>query len=206
MSMPEKESIQCPRCGSEVELTLWQSINTDMDFAIPDIISGKLFDVTCPDCGQQIRVDYTMLFNDMIHQVMIQYLPKDEIEEISLSGFMMRRIVARARVVTSQASLSEKVAIFNAGLDDRIVELLKVFIVKDASDRFGWRGVDDIHCYPGDDELTFDLRIGDEFKHTVIPLKVYHGLETKYGNKIAESEEEMVIDYDWAMRFLDSLN
>ena len=44
MSIPNKRTIKCPKCGKEIEFTLWQSINTDMPFAIPDIISGKLFE------------------------------------------------------------------------------------------------------------------------------------------------------------------
>ena len=66
-----KQTIKCPKCGADISFTRWQSINTQMNFAIPDIISGKLFDVDCKKCGQHIHLNYPLLFNDMIHSVMI---------------------------------------------------------------------------------------------------------------------------------------
>ena len=65
MSIPVKQTVTCPKCGKPIEFTMWQSINTEMDFALPDIISGKLFEVSCKGCGFTSRVDYPILFNDM---------------------------------------------------------------------------------------------------------------------------------------------
>lgn len=81
MSIPHKQTVKCPKCGEEIEFTLWQSINTEMNFAIPDIISGKLFEVECKKCGYKTHVNYPMLFNDMIHNVMIYSVAPDSTEE-----------------------------------------------------------------------------------------------------------------------------
>ena len=43
MSMPSEETVKCPKCGEDMHFTYWRAIKTEMDFAIPDIISGKLF-------------------------------------------------------------------------------------------------------------------------------------------------------------------
>ncbi len=81
MSMPHREKIKCPKCGKELEYTMWDSINTQMDFAIPDIISGKLFEVVCDRCGQKLHLMYPILFNDMIHNVMIHYVMPGQEQE-----------------------------------------------------------------------------------------------------------------------------
>ena len=61
MSQSMKHNAPCPGCGRELEFTLWQSINTETENAREDIISGKLFDVVCPDCGYKARVQYPIL-------------------------------------------------------------------------------------------------------------------------------------------------
>ena len=51
MAQSSIHTADCPGCGKALEFTLWQSINTEIENARDDIISGKLFDVVCPDCG-----------------------------------------------------------------------------------------------------------------------------------------------------------
>ena len=81
MSMPRTEKAVCPKCGREFEYTMWQSINTQMKFAIPDIISGKLFEAVCSGCGETYTMDYPILFNDMLHKVMIHYVAEEDVDE-----------------------------------------------------------------------------------------------------------------------------
>ena len=130
MSIPHKQTVKCPKCGEEIEFTLWQSINTEMDFAIPDIISGKLFEVECKKCGYKTHVNYPMLFNDMIHNVMIYSVAPDSTEETEKALDSLKKMYpGRTRIVTDQSTLREKTAIFNAGLDDRVTEILKLIIM-----------------------------------------------------------------------------
>ena len=150
MSMPREETVKCPKCGEENTFTCWQSINTEMDFAIPDIISGKLFEVTCKKCGHTAQVHYPMLFNDMIHGVMINYVMPEAVEEaVRVVDYMRERMdFCRFRIVTSQTDLREKTAIFDAGLDDRVVELLKLLIMANIQDQVKDRGVHGVYYVP----------------------------------------------------------
>ena len=43
MSQPTIQTAPCPGCGKEMEFKLWQTINTDVENAREDIISGELF-------------------------------------------------------------------------------------------------------------------------------------------------------------------
>ena len=60
MSTSHEETVKCPKCGEEIHFTYWQSINTEMDFAIPDIISAKLFEIKCGNCGNESHVTYSL--------------------------------------------------------------------------------------------------------------------------------------------------
>ena len=75
MSQPITHNAACPGCGRELEFTLWQSISTETENAREDIISGKLFDVCCPDCGYKARVQYPILFTDLEHNTWIWFYP-----------------------------------------------------------------------------------------------------------------------------------
>lgn len=129
MSIPVKQTVSCPKCGKDIEFTMWQSINNEMSFAIKDIISGKLFEVECKNCGLRTHVNYPILVNDMEHDVMIWYTYPDGIEETEKALVSMKKMYnGHLRIVTDQADLREKVAIFSADLDDRIIEVLTTII------------------------------------------------------------------------------
>ena len=129
MSIPRKMKASCPNCGSEITFTMWISINTDMEFALPDILSGKLFQIRCGNCGYETRADYPILFNDMVHKMVIQYAFPDAIAEAEKTCRELMQYGPRARIVTSQNELREKAAILNDGLDDRLVEILKYLML-----------------------------------------------------------------------------
>lgn len=115
MSIPVKQTVSCPKCGKDIEFTMWQSINNEMSFAMKDIISGKLFEVECKNCGLRTHVNYPILVNDMEHNVMIWYTYPDGIEEAEKALVPMKKMYnGHLRIVTDQADLREKVAIFNA--------------------------------------------------------------------------------------------
>ena len=130
MSIPVKTTVRCPQCGKEIDFTMWQSINDEMPFALKDIITGKLFEAECKKCGKKANVHYPILVNDMAHRVMIYYIfPEDKEQTEKALEFMKNMYDGRVRIVTDQASLREKVAIFKEELDDRIIELLKLSIL-----------------------------------------------------------------------------
>lgn len=204
MSMPHEETVKCPKCGEEIKFTYWQSINTEMDFAIPDIISGKLFEVKCEKCGYETHVNYPILFNDMIHGVMINYVMPESVEEAErVANYMSERMdFCRFRIVTDQIDLREKTAIFNAGLDDRIVELLKLIVMAQIHDQVKDKGVHGVYYVPGDEPLI-EILMKDGSGHLPISMDMYHALEQDMQPRLGE-DKEYHIDQSWAARFFTS--
>lgn len=204
MSMPQRETVECPKCGKKLTYTMWQSINTQMDFAIPDIISGKLFEVVCDKCGQKLHIMYPILFNDMIHHIMISYVMPGS-EEEAMKGFDFSRSLGyRLRIVTSQESLREKTAIINAGLDDRIVELMKIIVLAQTGDQLEGKDLGGIYFIPDEKQPVMEFVIAGKPSYLNIVMDGYRFLEETYRDAFAETDDDTIIDREWALAFLDA--
>ncbi len=203
MSQSEKKSVKCPQCGKEIEFTLWSSINTDMRFAIPDIISGRLFAVRCGSCGYETQVNYPLLFNDMEHDVMIwNTVPERREETEKAVGLMKALHRGRLRIVLDQGSLREKVSIFNAGLDDRVIEILKFIVMLQLQDQLEGRQLQGVYFLPGD-EPQFEIAVEDGSAYVPVTAEMIRSIGQQFAPQLAD-DSELYIDQDWALAFLSA--
>lgn len=203
MSIPVKQTVPCPKCGKDIEFTLWQSINNEMSFAMKDIISGKLFEVECKNCGLKTHVNYPILVNDMAHDVMIQYTYPDGIEESEKALDSMRKMYrGRLRIVTDQASLREKVAIFNAELDDRVIELIKAIVIAQVQDQLADKNVQGVY-YIADDNPRLEIVCDGGSGYVPVDNEFYKRVEEEFfGEDGLTQDNEIYIDKDWAYSLL----
>lgn len=132
MSSQTPTSITCPRCKNVGEFVTWQSLNVDLNPKEKEkLLSGELTTFTCGKCGHSAEVAYPLLYHDMSRQLMIYLLHRGETQDID--GLEMGKMMKgyRLRRVRSRNELLEKVKIFEAGLDDRALELFKVVLRQD---------------------------------------------------------------------------
>ena len=203
MSIPRRQTVQCPKCGADIEFTYWQSINTQMPNAIPDIISGKLFDVECKKCGNKTFVNYPMLFNDMIHNVMIYYTMPDDVEETEkIMARTSKLLSCRNRIVTDQLTLREKAAIFNAELDDRVIEVLKLIILLQVKEQLAGREIMATYFHPGE-EPVFEIVTDGDSGFVPVTMEMYEKVAEEFCNPLPE-DDEYIIDQDWAQEFISA--
>lgn len=210
MSQTKKVKINCSNCGEESEALIWDSINTGVD---PEkkqsVIDGSLFMHTCPHCGRQSRLNYTTLYHDMQNKVMIYYacceedfsIVKNNLKQLesdfadSLKGYRMRLVV-------SQNALMEKALIFEKGLDDRAIEVIKAVFAIDAMEKFPDLEINELLFY-----------ITDEGKHEVqflankpltgeIDDKLYRTIRGEFSAKLDALSDTYIVDTNWAFRFL----
>ena len=103
MSDVAKQMIICPHCHRTAYFNIWNSINTKTDpETYGQVRRLSLFRFCCPYCRQKERA----LENALAHY--------------------------KYRIVRTHEEFLEKLAIFDAGLDDRIVELAKVIVGAEA--------------------------------------------------------------------------
>ena len=136
MSRFEKVNITCPSCKKKYQFTKWDSINTKLNPELKDKVkSDQLFRAKCPFCDLNTTIDYGFLYHQMENQRMIWYANSDENEKSAydeLSSILqtMKMDNYLVRIVRSRKALQEKIMIFDDGLDDRIIELMKLDIPK----------------------------------------------------------------------------
>jgi hypothetical protein len=130
--------IRCPKCGKESQMQLRACVNVSLH---PEeksqVLDGSFFQYTCPDCGKKIPVLYPCLYDDMGKALMIYLLPDETetaLEKLNSQQEKWSKDMLKAaeictmRAVRTPNELCEKIKIFDAGLDDRYVELAKAFV------------------------------------------------------------------------------
>ena len=133
MSKHHIEKVTCPSCHHEGDFELWDSINTALNPEMKEkVLNQSIFLYTCPSCGETFRLNYPTLYHQMEDLIMIYLVSESEAEktyemfygENALFDFRTEKYLAR--IVTSPNQLVEKIQIFDAGKDDRIMELVKL--------------------------------------------------------------------------------
>lgn len=120
------------------------------------LLAGEFHRFDCTTCGRRIEVRQPLIYTDFERGHWIQVLPDDEIanwQDLAPAAATIfdRAVVHGApilrsrvesftvRLVFGYAELREKVLLFEAGLDDRAVECLKLLAIRSDPSRFGFR-------------------------------------------------------------------
>lgn len=204
MSIPCNRTIKCPKCGGPLQYTMWQSINTMMPFARNDIISGKLFEVKCEKCGQVTHVIYPILFNDLEHQVMIQYVPPEDVESVLSSVEIITRMGSRARIVTSIEELREKAMVFESDLDDRVIEVHKLLVIRQVRNQMGGEHIRAMF-FNTDGNPRFEMIVDGQEGYVPLNMDDYADLVEAMSPSFESLKDEYCINGEWAERYLASI-
>jgi hypothetical protein len=130
MTISGTVAVNCPGCGRAHEATLVQSLNTRLNPELKArLLAGELNLLAC-DCGKRTLLSATLLYHDPDRDYFCQVCPggEDAMKRGELA-FDAIGAVGTRRLVPSQNALVEKVKILDAGMDDRVVEMLKVLML-----------------------------------------------------------------------------
>jgi len=148
MSQKNAYNIRCPKCGHDQMVDLYESINVDLSPELKaQLLSNDLNTVACGGCGLKFRIDKPLLYNDPSHQVMIYLIPmaEDAFAEgekqfadslHKLNGIIPDGIdTPDVCLVFNRTELVERIFLFDAGLNERVVEYIKYMIYSNNMDR-----------------------------------------------------------------------
>ena len=127
MSTKIQKDIVCPACGQTQKLEMYTSVNAEENPELRrDILRESMFDWECLHCGYTAQMAYPMIYHDPMNAFMICLRPSG-----AVSGAEPIPAVRalKKRSVKNPQELKEKILIFEAGLDDAAVELVKNAIV-----------------------------------------------------------------------------
>lgn len=202
MSQPVIHNAPCPQCGRELELKLWQSINTEVENAREDIISGELFDICCPDCGYKARLQYPMLFSDLENNAWIWLCPEESMDEIMNVIEAAKAKGVLCRVVHTQEDLSEKAAIFKAGMDDRIVALMKLAATAQVQEIMsGCELGPVVFALNKEQQPCFLFRVDGKTNFMDMSVEEYEEFKRIFGVML-ENDDSLVVDSRWVANFM----
>lgn len=123
-------SCSCRQCGASTKITVYPSINVFENPELKEkVMDGSAFVWTCPQCGCPNLIKYSTLYHDPQAKLMIWLSDGDKTQEEALQNTFRQTEELKAytaRFVDDIGSLMEKVKIFDAGLDDCIIEMCKM--------------------------------------------------------------------------------
>lgn len=138
MAENRKDKIQCPKCGKDIEIDVWETIDLPYDIEQKQrIMRNSLFKINCDTCKIIFPIAYRCQYNDMEQKYLIWFAPRAEEKEIKAITAYNEKLKVdkplrlaqggyRYRVVFNDNELREKVLIFDEGLDDRYIETMKI--------------------------------------------------------------------------------
>ena len=121
MSISRNYAVRCPECGCIIPFELYDSITSSLDPGLrQQILDGQFETVVCPDCRAVSYIQYDILYHDPARRFMVcvgtDY--SDVFQQSDCPKDYKLRYV-------DYKQLAEKIRIFEAGLNDRIMEITK---------------------------------------------------------------------------------
>ncbi|HEY5920918.1 MAG TPA: CpXC domain-containing protein [Kofleriaceae bacterium] len=218
MSTFEPARIRCT-CGAEQDVTLANGLHISKRPDIrQQILEGTFHRFPCPACGGHVQIETLLAYTDFPKQHWFTIVPEDELpwrgERVAFAKLVFQRnMVERAapmiqdlapkmkqRVIFGLASLREKIICFDADLDDRLVEALKLQLMRDLELPFTGSGYFHLVEVNGN-ELVFELSPSPEAtptKRMTIPRSMLDELahdSAQVEAALPELWNDIVVDY-----------
>ncbi len=151
MSLNTQEKIKCPKCQAINDITLWQSITvSDSPDLKDELLKGRLNILSCTECSAKALVPTPLLYHDEEKKLMFSFIPTNSREDAE-KQFASIRESSRAsgelnelegynlRFVSDYNTLLEKILIFDSGLSDKTIEVIKLMVLMQEPEKLDGR-------------------------------------------------------------------
>jgi hypothetical protein len=201
MSIWTNQEIACEACGARFRGRVVSGLNLTRN---PDvrqaILDEKLHVFECPQCGARVLLDRTFLYTDLERRHFLGVFPRgrergfrnaerdvEELYRVNIvdepSGILFGGEDPRfeVRAVFGYGRLREKLVAWDAGLDDRLVEVLKMHLLRERRELDGFLDLRlDAVAGPAGPLSLLALRDdGPERLRIDAPLEAYRALEAQ---------------------------
>lgn len=192
-----QHSFRCPSCGDIFTVNLPDVVNAAEGHEYKDLIlSGELFLHECPHCSRRQVVSWPLAYIDTEGKHLV-FLSDKQLSIDETEGYT-------ARLVDRAGDMIEKIKIFDYGLDDRAIELVKYVtkqdmgIPQEANLKF-------VRMDGADSELIFTYPSKGQMEMIAIGFSNYEDCCAIIGRNPAISEAStglVRIDEDWVASLL----
>jgi hypothetical protein len=214
------QQFRCPKCGKELELELIDSIEVPYDQELKQkVMDNSYFTLHCDGCNTVLPIGYRCTYNDLERRYLLWLMPNDgERESKEVEAYHKRletdnalRLAQngyRFRLVANSNDLREKILIFDAGLDDRVIELMKLAYVPSIRKKCGTESkiVGFYFDWRIDNKGGQWLIVLDNRKPLIAPfeMSMYNETKEKWQARIEEKTGEGLIKVNakWAVEVM----
>ena len=192
--------IHCPVC-------MWHMQKTSDTLIIPEfetdlkklLMEGRYFHLHCPRCGTKIGYYHTCVYTDKKHGFVLMMKPEKEAKEADHHFYQGEQL--KKRYVFCEEEIAEKISILEAGLDDRVIEVLKLKVYIQA--KKAGRKLDEIQFYDVDqDSESIWFTAMEEEMQTMMAVTM-QSYQTLLKQLPKEDWDHFVsVDLSWALAYI----
>ena len=220
MSLNTTQKIKCPSCNNLQEMTVWDSITVkDSKDLKADLLAGKINIFTCSSCSHFGLVPTPLLYHDEEKKLMISFTPCNDMalkarlynnvcESSKASGELEAYEEYNLRFVCDYNSLLEKILIFDAQLNDKAIEVIKLLILAQNPEKQNNRT-----CMFGKkDKEVLEFMIQDTEENMLytsqVPYETYETIwqQLRYSGVKPYSFGWEMVDAEYATSLIDGIN
>jgi hypothetical protein len=200
--------IPCPRCGAEVKADIVSVIVPDDAKTMGALFAGRLNCPLCPSCKQRFAVSTPLVYRDVERACIITQMeaPEDgntlEMEQeldCLATDMAVEQGIARpfVRLTTSRPDFLEKISLFQAGLDDRLIEYAKSQLFRNIDEsRLSIRRHRLLYDFTNRDEsklifFVYDKEVERNVTAVHVPMEDFRTLEREFA-----ASDELRIELD----------
>lgn len=200
----------CPSCGHVFRKEFNTAVFSDT-LEREKILKNDFGEVTCPFCNHKFILNYRFVYTDDDLKYMIINDPKfvDSSSRLALvSSFKLLDAVRKneakkfRRVMTADIKdLREKILIFEAGLNDKVVEIMKYILLESDDLVIDHDDVEEF-TYDGFDNFIIKTKSGNIMNLPFV-REVYDRIDESYSKHFDDKVD--LVDKTWAYNFLKNL-
>ena len=203
--MDNKATYTCPVCGASNNVDIHPLINVSADPELKaKVMDGSLFVWECTSCGRMNLARYTTLYHDPDQKLLILLSdgnPDNEQALVKAFSDAGETEGYTARLVSETGALIEKVKIFEAGLDDRVMEMCKYVTGMEMGSEQAFKF---FRLDGADGDITLTYPRSGQMEMVSIGFNVYSDCERilRRNPQMTEGSSGLVrIDQDWVRSF-----
>ena len=212
MSQFRTENMVCPACNKKDTIRLYERIESTDAAARNKLLKGSLFRYKCPKCGYVAGIAGNLLYHNAEKNFMVYFAAdhdvegmKEAMDDIEARANKMApseafKYKVRRRIVVDNHELVEKVIILEADLDDRTIELMKMFYLDAVKENHPEMDIMSGYFCIVDDEWHLELVLIDGRTFAIKMQKdLYQTFEDEYREEIDRVGETYFVNADYAI-------
>lgn len=202
LTTSKEESLTCPKCGKMHNLSKYSVINvTEKPEYKEKLLKNQLFLFECDECGLKAPLTYDCIYIDRKKKLAIAMALEEPeewkaaLKELSdLTGY-------QKRIVDNINDMKEKILISDNLMDDRIVEMSKVMLLKQLENEMKDDVLQNVlFDYSGSEKFFIVFFEKKGIGRVPFSIDFYRGVEQTWRSKLDSDSvnDFMKVDMQWA--------